>query len=152
MLGRLKDAFLSAVERKDGGGGVAQQNERELAIAMTALMIEAARADEVQTDIETDLIRRALTDGFDLSTTDAERLFAEAARRQADAVDLHQFTKLAKGLPHDEKIAFVEGLWRIVLSNDDRDPYEEAVIRRICSLIYVSDIDSGAARQRVAAG
>ena len=50
-----------------------------------------------------------------------------------------------------EKFELVEELWEIALSDGDRDPYEETVIRQICGLIYLDDQDSGAARARAAA-
>lgn len=145
MLDRLKAIFAGETPSPEN------ENGDEVSLALTALMLEAARADEQQTATETALIQRALTEGFGLTPAAATALISRAGRRQADSVDLHQFTRVAKTLPHAEKIAFVETLWRIVLSDDARDPYEDAVIRRIASLIYVSDPESGAARLRVEA-
>ena len=123
----------------------------ELAVAAGSLMVEAAMADQDYTDKERDIITRLLAETFDLSTEDALKTRAAAEDRQAKANDLHQFTKTVKGLKPETKALLIEGLWRIVLSDASRDPYEEALIRRVAGLLYVSDVESAAARQRAQA-
>jgi uncharacterized tellurite resistance protein B-like protein len=39
----------------------------------------------------------------------------------------------------------------VVLSDGERDPHEDTLIRRICGLIYVEDRESGQARLRAEA-
>lgn len=123
----------------------------ELAIAAGALMVEAAFADETYTDKERSIITRLLQSTFDLSEDDALKTRVEAESRQADANDLHQFTKRVKSLSAETKLLLIEGLWHIALSDAARDPYEDALIRRVAGLLHISDVDSGAARQRVQA-
>lgn len=123
----------------------------DLPLAVAALLVEAARADEQYEDRERALIDHALAARFELSPADAAALRARGEVAQAGAADLHRFTKIAKSMPADMKIGLVESLWRIVLSDAARDPHEDALIRRVCGLIYVSDPDSGAARRRVEA-
>ncbi len=146
MFDRIKSLF-SAPEGAPGEG----DDDHETAIALAALMVEAAKADETKTAAEDALIRRTLIDAFEVDAAAADGLIATAEARQAAANDIHQFTKRAKSLPLEDRIAFIEALWSIVLSDTVRDPYEDIVIRRICGLIYVDDVDSGAARQRAQA-
>lgn len=120
-------------------------------LAVAAILVEAARADENYTADEQRIIDATLRDQFDVSDADAETLRAEAEEAQAAAVDLHKFTKVAKEMAEPDKIRLVETLWRIVLSDGARDQYEDALIRRLCGLIYVDDRASGEARQRVEA-
>ena len=137
--------------RKFFSEGEKEQDETQtdgLAVAAGALMVEAALADQTYTDKERDIITRLLRETFDLSPEDAEKTRKEAEDRQAQANDLHQFTKTVKGLKAETKILLIEGLWRIALSDAERDPSEEALIRRVAGLLYVSDVESGAARQR----
>ena len=119
--------------------------------AVAALLVEAARMDEQYTEEEKQLIDKALAAEFSLSPEDAAALRVTGEQAQSDAIDLHRFTKHAKDMGEEEKIVLVENLWRIVLSDGDRDSYEDALIRRICGLIYVDDRASGEARQRVEA-
>lgn len=122
-----------------------------LALAAAAVLVEAARADDHYTDEEKRLIEDTLRGEFAHTAEDAVRVREMAEARRADAADLHQFTRPLKTLSPYMKDAFVEALWRVVLSDAKRDPWEEMVIRRVCGLIYVSDVDSGKARARAEA-
>lgn len=116
-------------------------------IAFAALMVEAARADDHYDDRERRLITGAVSRLFSLDETEALALRERAERAQADAHDLHRFTKIAKDQSREDKIAFAEILWTIILSDGERDPYEDALMRRLCGLLYLDDQDSGAARR-----
>jgi len=119
--------------------------------ATAALLVEAACADEKYEDHEKLLIDKTLAAKFNLEADAAAALRAKGEAAQADALDIQRFTRVVKEMAGDEKIAFIEQLWEIVLSDGERDPFEDTLIRRICGLIYVEDRDSGAARARVAA-
>ena len=120
-------------------------------IAVAALLVEAARIDEAYTDEEKQIIDRALASKFDLTPDAASALRTKGEEAQSNAVDIHRFSKIAKQMPMDEKIDLLEAMWTIVLSDGERDTYEDTLIRRICGLIYVDDRASGEARQRVEA-
>ncbi|MEM8773238.1 MAG: TerB family tellurite resistance protein [Pseudomonadota bacterium] len=124
--------------------------ETEMRHAVAALFVEAARADEAYEDHEKEIIDKALAGLFGVSTEAAADLRASGETAQAEALDIQRFTRLAKSMAHEEKIEFIERLWEVVLSDGERDPFEDALIRRICGLIYVDDKDSGAARARIA--
>ena len=120
-------------------------------VAVAALCVEAARADEDYEAREIAIIDSFLAKRFSLSTEEAAALRTKAETAQSDALDIQRFTRIAKEMSEEEKIGFIENLWEIVLSDGNRDPFEDTLIRRICGLIYVSDPASGAARARVAA-
>jgi uncharacterized tellurite resistance protein B-like protein len=122
-----------------------------LQLALAALFVEAARADEQFDDDERALISKALQDRFAISEADATSLCREAETAQENATDIQRFTRIAKEMPHDEKLSFIETLWEIVLSDGLRDPFEDTLIRRVCGLIYVDDRASGEARGRAEA-
>jgi uncharacterized tellurite resistance protein B-like protein len=122
----------------------------ELPIAVAALLVEAARADEQYEAREIALIDRALVNKFGLDSAAASALRARAEAEQARATDIQRFTRVAKGMSREDKIALMEALWEVVLSDGARDAFEDTLIRRICGLIYVDDQDSGAARARAA--
>lgn len=126
-------------------------DERTLAVAVAALMVEAARADEAYTDAERALIDRLLTDGFGVAPAACAAVRAEAEGKAAAAADLYQFTRRAKELPAAGKSALMEALWRIVLSDGSRGAWEETLIRRVAGLLHIEDQESARARQRVLA-
>lgn len=144
MFDRLKGLF--------GRPAVAPKEAVDIPLAVAGLLIEAARADERYEESEKRLIEACLRAHFDLSAEDAAALRVRAEAVQAEATDIHRFTKVAKTLPAPEKLRLIESLWRIVLSDAERDPHEEALIRRVCGLVYVSDPESAAARRRAEAG
>lgn len=144
MFDKLFDRFRTENEAKD-------DDQDALPMAFAALLVEAARADEAYEDHEIAIIDRALKRKFELDDSAAAALRAKAEDAQDAAVDIQRFTKIAKAMTGEEKIELIEELWEVVLSDGDRNPYEDMLIRRICGLIYVDDQDSGAARARVAA-
>ncbi|GAB4521050.1 MAG: hypothetical protein Tsb0010_05280 [Parvularculaceae bacterium] len=121
-------------------------------LAAAALLVEAARADGAYDDGERDLARALLAKQFELDAAAAARALEAGERAQADAVDLHRFSRILKDALDDKaRIAFVENLWMLILSDGERHDYEDYLVRRLIGLIYVSDKDSGAARRRAAA-
>lgn len=143
MFDKLFARFKKDAAPEEGAGDA-------LALSVAALMVEAARMDERYDAKEIAIIDRALKTKFNLDDAGAASLRAKAEAAQSDATDIQRFTKVAKSLSGEEKIALVESLWEIVLSDGDRDAFEDTLMRRICGLIYVADQDSGAARARVA--
>lgn len=126
------------------------ETEISLALAVAALLVEAARADDRYLDTEKAMIDRALAQSFNLSENEAKDLRADAETRQAAALDIQQFTRIAKDMDEERKTVFVEHLWEITLCDGDKDAFEDSLIRRICGLIYFDDRASGEARARVA--
>ena len=140
----LKSLFAGKGEPRE-----ATDDNEHRRLAAAALMVEAACADERYTPREREIILSALKASFALEPDACEALLLRAESARAAANDLHQFTRHVKTLKKEEKTALIETLWSITLSDDARDPFEEALIRRICGLIYISDVESGAARRRV---
>lgn len=145
MLDKIAALFGGAASKTES----APSEEDAQRSAVAALLVEAARADADYTDDEKAIVERVLAGRFSLSPQAASALREEGERLQAGAVDLHQFTKTVKELGADDKIAFIESLWEIVMSDGARDSYEDALMRRLCGLLYVDDQTSGEARLRV---
>jgi uncharacterized tellurite resistance protein B-like protein len=139
--------LFSRGERPD----VENRPEDDFRLAVAALLVEAARADDQYDEREAAIIEKSLAATFDLSHDEATSLRTAGEAAQMSALDIQRFTRVAKQMSAEEKVAFVERLWEIVLSDGERDPFEDALMRRICGLIYLDDRESGAARARVAA-
>jgi uncharacterized tellurite resistance protein B-like protein len=78
----------------------------------------------------------------------ARALRAEAETLEAEASDTVRFTRLVKeAVPYEEREAVIEALWRVALA-DGIKAEEHGFLRLVASLIGVSDVDSGLARQR----
>ena len=121
----------------------------DAALAVAALLVEAARADADYTQAEAVTITRFLAEMFGLDpAAAAARAAGETA--QANAADLVRFTRVVKTelAPH-ERVALIEALWRVVVSDGRRDPHEDALLRKLAPLIAVTDRESAEARRRV---
>lgn len=119
------------------------------ALATTALLVEAAQADEQYLDAERDAIDAAVGRLFELDAAEAKALRERAEAAQSRAVGVHRFTRaVVESLEPEARIAVIEALWSVVLADGDRHAQESALMRRLAALLYVSDRDSGLARQR----
>lgn len=121
-------------------------------IAVAALLVDAAKADDLYKPEERQAVVALLERIFGLELPEAERLCEAGEAAQAEAADIVRFTRVVKfALDEDERIRLMEALWEIVLIDRERDPDEDALLRRLAPLLAVSDHDSAGARQRVLA-
>lgn len=142
---------MNLLRRLFAGGSASAETpgvgDRVLAVA--ALLVEAARADDHYTVDERHLIERLLVADFDVKPERITEILAEAEKRQAKAVDLFGFIRHTKALSPAERIKLVESLWRVILSDGTKHSWEDMLVRRVCGLLHVEDVESGLARQRV---
>ncbi len=120
-------------------------------LALTALMVRIARADEFYDDAEADHIDRITMQRYGLSPFEAADLRREAEEAEAKAADTVQFTRAIKdAIPLDDRMAVVEALWTVALADEERDPEEDSLLRLVSNLLGINDRDSALARQRIA--
>ena len=113
-------------------------NRVELAAAV--LMIEMARADFEQADLENATIIELLQEYFVMNLEDANELFDEAEEIADNSVSLHELTRtLHETLIDEAKNEIIEMLWRLALVDDSLDRYEDYLVRKIADLLYVSN-------------
>ena len=109
-------------------------------MAAAVLLIEMARADFEQEDIENKMIIELLKEYFLLDGEDADDLFLEAEKIADNSVSLHEYTRtLHETLNEKAKNEIIEMLWRLALVDDSLDRYEDYLVRKIADLLYVSN-------------
>ena len=119
-------------------------------VAIAAILVEAAHADDEYLDAEQAMIDQILAERYSLSPDAAKALRAEGETAQAEAVDLVGFTRAVKdAVPFEERIEVIEAVWRVIYADGNRDSDEGALMRKLAGLLYVPDRDAGLARQRV---
>lgn len=119
-------------------------------LAMAALLVRLARADEDYDQVEKDMIIHLLEKRYDLKTVDAKSLRAQADVLEQKAPDTVRFTKLIKDtVPYEDRRSVVRDLWSIVLADGTRDSGENAMMRMMANLLGVNDRDSALERQSV---
>lgn len=143
MLDRLIKSLTSGPAPEDTGPPADR-------IAIAAILVEAARADDQYLDAERAMIDGILMDRYGVDTAGAKALREDGEAAQAEATDIVRFTRVLKdAIPYEDRVSVIEAVWRVVYADDDRDADEANLIRRLCGLLYVPDRDAGLARQRV---
>ena len=142
MLAQIRK-FLAAPES-------APSSPDQLQIAVAVLLVEAARMDDSFDDAERAAIERLLAAKFELTPAATQELLALAESTAEKSNQLHPFTRLAvQRMDPEQRVRLIEMLWEIAYADGVLDPEEDALLRRVAGLIYVSDADRVAARQRV---
>ncbi len=144
MFSKIKSLFSgpSAVEADKG---------IDPQLAATALLIEAARADQDYDATERERVIAILGQRFSMNETEISELLVLAESRQEDSVNLHGFTRQVKdGWTEEERLGLIELLWEIAYADGKIHAYEDHLIRRVAGLIYVTDRERGEARKQVA--
>ena len=124
-------------------------DQHDAAFALALLLIEVARSDDRVEAREQSIIERALARRFGLDRREGTRL--KAAKEGAiKATDLHHFTQVVvRNFTEEERIGVIEMLWDVAYSDSVLTGDEDALIRRVAGLIYVSDWERGEAKRRV---
>lgn len=133
--------------------GHAELQPEDARVAVAAVLVMAARADGKYDDHEAAIIDRVLGKRFGLNADLARGLREQGEEAEGEAIDIYQFTKAIKAaIPHDDRVAIIEELWGVILSDGERDPHEDTLMRQIVDRLGLSPMDSALARQKVQGG
>ena len=119
-------------------------------LAMTALLVRLARADNEYAAAEIHRITQVIMARYELAEPEAIALRETAETLEQEAPDTVRFTRAIKDrVAYEDRIAVVEALWQVALADGNRDVEEDALLRLVVSLLGVTDVDSASARRRV---
>ena len=136
MIDHIIQFFTAEIVNQSGN------NEHQQQLAAAALMVEIMVIDRQVENAERNVIQQLLQKQFELSDGEIERLIELAHQEVEEATSLFQFTRLVNDhFKAEEKVGLVENLWRVAYADDHLDKHEEAMIRRIADLLYVSHSD-----------
>ncbi len=122
----------------------------DLRMAVGALLVEAACRDDTFEEGERETIEHLVAEKFELSKDDTHALIESAHSAQQSSNQLYGFTRgMVDKMEYEERVHLIEMLWDVAYADGVLDPNEDALIRKVAGLIYVSDHDRGAARRRV---
>ncbi|MBK1665200.1 hypothetical protein CKO38_10325 [Rhodospirillum rubrum] len=146
MFDKLRSLLLT--DEADQQAATPQTLQRALAF----LLVETGYADG---DFDADERARArglLAGRFGLDDAAAEALIDEGVAMHQEAVDWYGSSRALKdAFDYDERIEVIEMLWEVAYADGVLDHLEANLMRRVAGLLYVDDVDSGAARKRVLA-
>ena len=126
-----------------------EENINNKNILITALLVHAAKIDDNYTDVEKEIIKKALIGLNAITPNEAEELLKKAEKIEQESNQIIAFTREIKKNSMEFRLKIIEILWKIVYSDNSSDNYESNLIRRVCGLLYVSDRDSGEIKLKV---
>ena len=126
-----------------------KENSNNKNIVVAALLIHAAKIDENYTDVEKNIIKKALIDLNSITSDKADELIKDAEKKEEISNQIVEFTREIKKYSMEFRLKIIEIIWKIVYSDGTNDSYESNLIRRICGLLYISDKDNGIIKIKV---
>ena len=120
-------------------------------LAVISLLVEAANIDEVFEEREKKIISEIIKKQFSIKDDALINKTIDKIRVDLnESGDLVTHTKKVKnGWSLEKRIQIIEMLWKVCLVDNNLDPYEDMLIRKIAGLIYIEPKDSNAAKARV---
>jgi len=142
--------MINMLKRLFGASGAITAPIRDVDphLAAATLMVEAALADGVYANIESDRIAMILLESFNFDADRVDRILEEAEELADSLTDTYSMTSRAKLLSEAERIGIIEGLYLISLADGERCAFEDAYIRHVSSLLHIDDMARAKARQR----
>ena len=127
---------------------VLKQEINDEALAIMHLLVEAANIDEVFEEKEKKIIATIIEKQFKIKNT---KLVNETIEKVNESLkigsDLVSNTKQVKNnWSLEKRKEVVEMLWKVCLIDNNIDPYEDMLIRKIAGLLYVEAKDSNDAK------
>jgi uncharacterized tellurite resistance protein B-like protein len=111
-------------------------------LACAALLIEVINSDHELDERETEEFLALLQSSLRIPEEDLNDMMRLAEKEAHQATSLYEFTRLINDeYDYTQKMKLVENMWRVAFSDQQLDKYEEALIRKVADLIYVSHQD-----------
>tara|TARA_B000000532_G_C18670479_1_gene320825 strand:+ start:58 stop:447 length:390 start_codon:yes stop_codon:yes gene_type:complete len=114
--------------------------DKESIIAITALLVHAAKIDEIYSLHEKELVKDFIKSY--LKNDDVDKILIQAESVENNSNQLLNYTNIIKQNSLEFKKDIMEHLWKVIISDDAVDQYEANLMRRICGLIYFPDKES----------
>ena len=116
--------------------------ENELNLAISILMIEVSRSDDVFSSQERDKIISLLKQQFNLDKNQVEVLMRLAEEKNNEMISLHEWTSIInEHYEYLDRINVIKSLWAVAHADNIIDKYEDYTIRKIADLLYVRHED-----------
>ena len=115
---------------------------------VASLLIHAAKIDEIYTDDENEIIKKALIK-LGAEKLNIDKIMAEAKANEENSNQILDFTKEIKNTSEINKIKIIEALWQIIYSNKNADMYETNLMRRLAGLLYLDNKIVGDIKEKI---
>lgn len=114
-----------------------ENEQKDQRIAIASLLCAVAYSDHETSEVELlaieDSLRRLLT----VDETQLKTFILLAKEEAKQSTSIFEFTSQLEDLSHQDRIDVIEAMWQTAYADNHLDEIEEAIIRRVASLIYV---------------
>jgi len=122
--------------------------DQKSTIAITALLIHAAKIDENFSEKEEIIIKKTISD-LGAKKENVEEILNQGKEIENNSNQILDFTKKVKNMNENKKIQIIESLWRIIYSNEQADIYETNLMRRLAGLLYIDSKIMGSIKEKI---
>ena len=114
-----------------------------------SLLVHAARIDENYTEKEKKIILSALAQLYNKNEDELIKVLAQAEKLENQSNQILKFTKAVKDYDKKFRLKVLETIWKIIYSDGVSDIYESNLMRRLSSLLYISDRENGEIKKKL---
>ena len=118
------------------------ENEDKITL-VCSLLIHAAKIDEQYTEKEKKIILTALAQLYNKNENELVKIVEQAEKLENQSNQILKFTKAVKDYDKKFRLKVLETIWKIIYSDGVSDIYESNLMRRLSSLLYISDRENG---------
>ena len=143
MLDKLKQLFSDTTCLSS------EQKQDRLQLAAAVLMFEVSKSDDSVDAVEIDRIKQILAQRFSLDASTIQSIVDHAQQKSDQAISLHEFTRdICDACDYEERLTILKHLWEVAFADGQIDTHERHFIRKIASLLYLTDQDIIQARTK----
>lgn len=110
-------------------------------LSMAALLCEVASADNDINEKERIAKTHQLSLLLGIDTHRASELLVIAKKDSEEAVSIYEFTSKLRSVEYKQRYVLIESMWHVAYADGIIDPHEEALIRQVADLIYITHTD-----------
>lgn len=133
-------------ERPAGAG----ERFTRVQLATCALLLEIAHSDGQYQAVEVRIVHDLLEGMFNLPADAVAELVDFARDHQQSSTDLYQFAReINAHFSTEEKLAIMEGVWRLIYADGTLDKFEDAIARQLATLLRLSHREAIGCKVRV---
>ena len=137
MLNKIKSLF-----KKEKISALPVKEDYDVNLTCASLIIEVALADKDFDITEINLLKIILKDSYNISPEKIDSLIESAESTVKNNTSLYSYTReINDSLNYEQKIALLDGLWKISYADGTLDKFEEHLVRKISDLIHISHGD-----------
>jgi uncharacterized tellurite resistance protein B-like protein len=145
MLKALKSLFDAHAPAR----AMPEYERRHLQLAVASLLYEVTRVDMSELPDEHAAAQQVLAELFGLDAEHCAAILAEGRDRARQLTSYFgPVSVLKRDYTQEERVHFIEQLWRVAYADGRLDPHEDHYVRKIAHLLYVPNTQCMLARGR----